>query len=174
MSDFEYNKLIEEEAEIRKAKAQKILTWNSIGAGLIGIIPGVGLAVQKLVIQKNATKKICQIFGLDINIVLKEDSLTNKKLDKNIDIDKDIIIKEVNYNKKEIAVQSGKSIIPILSSPGNVTGTYTLISTNIVAECQKIIDKLYKYFKDNMKELSNSFQKAVEHLDERSKKDYNE
>ena len=80
MSDYEYNRLIEEEADIRKAKAQKILTWNSIGAGLIGIIPGVGLAVQKLVIQKNATKKICQIFGLDINIVLKEKSQNPKNL----------------------------------------------------------------------------------------------
>ena len=174
MSDYEYNRLIEEEADIRKAKAQKILTWNSIGAGLIGIIPGVGLAVQKLVIQKNATKKICQIFGLDINIVLKEESLTNKKIDKKIDIDKDIIIKEVNDNKKEIAVQSGKSIIPILGSAENIPGTYAPISTDINAACQKLIDKLYKYFKDNMKELSNSFQKAVEYLDERRKKDYNE
>ena len=139
---------------------------------------------------------------MDVNIILKEESLQNKKMDKNIDIDKDIKIKEVNDNKKEIAVQSGKNILPILSSAGNIVGTYAPISAEIATaalrgvsmtfffvgigvgvttgycfthyQCQKIIDKLYNYYKKNMKVLSNSLKQAVEYLEKRSEEEETE
>ena len=58
MSENEFKRYIKEEANIRKKKAEKILLYHSIGAGIIGIIPGVDIAVQKFVIQKNATKML--------------------------------------------------------------------------------------------------------------------
>ena len=57
METEEYKKLMKDEIDNRKKKAKKILIYNSIGSGLIGVIPGVDLAVQKYAIQKGATKK---------------------------------------------------------------------------------------------------------------------
>ena len=54
-----------------RIKAENIIKYHSIGAGAVGVLPGVDLAVQKLVIQKSATKKIGQIFGVDINLIPK-------------------------------------------------------------------------------------------------------
>ena len=71
LSEDEFNRMVLEEADIRKRKAKKILIYHSVGAGAVGAIPGVDLTVQKLVIQKSATKKIGQIFGVDINIIPK-------------------------------------------------------------------------------------------------------
>jgi GTP-binding protein EngB required for normal cell division len=100
LNKSELQKLIEEEAEIRKAKAKKVLIWNSIGAGLIGAIPGVDLAVQKLVIQKQAKKKICQIFGLDIDIILKEELFNNQNIN-NTSIERDSIDNDIREDKKK-------------------------------------------------------------------------
>ena len=54
MSKDEFQRFVNEEADIRKEKAKKIMLYHSIGAGAIGVIPGIDLAIQKFVIQKNA------------------------------------------------------------------------------------------------------------------------
>ena len=132
MTNNDYKRLIEEEANVRKAKAEKILIYNSIGAGLVGAIPGVDLAVQKLVIQKQATKKIGQIFGLDINLIKKEEKLKNKVNDKDNNFE---IIKNNNNN--------GKSKFGIVSNIGpyvnSSSSAATLISTgNYLAETAQL------------------------------------
>ena len=78
LNEEEFIDMVKKEAEIRKIKAKKILIYHSIGAGAVGAIPGVDLAVQKLVIQKSATKKIGQIFGVDINLIPKYESKDNQ------------------------------------------------------------------------------------------------
>ena len=40
-------------------------------------------------------------------------------------------------------------------------------------ECQKLIDKLYDYFKSNIKELSNTLKQAVVYLEYRAELNYN-
>ena len=57
MSKDEFQRFVNEEADIRKEKAEKIMLYHSIGPGAIGVIPGLDLAIQKCVIQKNAIKK---------------------------------------------------------------------------------------------------------------------
>ena len=216
MNSEEYKKLIEEEADIRKKKAEKILILNSIGAGLVGAIPGVDLAVQKLVIQKQATKKIGQIFGLDINLIKKEEKWKNKNIynDSNFEInenndnnknDESNSNNDSNNNKKEIICKIAGFVSSITSnflSAGKYIGQFTQISTEITTtalrgvsisfffvgmvigittgyyftydHCKKLIEQLYNYFKNNIKELSKSVIQAQKYLELRSKMNYNE
>ena len=99
----EYKKLIEDEADIRKKKAEKILYLNSIGAGLLG-----GIAVGDSVIRKFALNKIGKIFGLNIDSILKDESFKDK--DKNKDIEDDVIIHKENKNMIEKVLDYGENI----------------------------------------------------------------
>ena len=200
MSDSRFKELINEEADIRKKKAEKILFYHSIGAGVIGVIPGLDLAIQKFVIQKNATKKIGQVFGLDINLIEKENSLDLSKAnnDNNFTIEN-----KSKTNKTEIFSRAGQFSISgaqigvNLARIPNEAGKMASISGEIIGaslravsiafffigsgigigtgyyftykHCKELIDKLYKYFKDNAETLSTSFQQAVQYLELQAK-----
>ena len=167
---------MEDEADIRKRKAKKILLYHSIGAGAIGAIPGVDLAVQKCVIQKNATKKIGQIFGLDINLISKEKdafNIKNANNQNNFEIMKgEKYAKAGQYSSSGIAIGSilGDSV-NIISTFGQITGEITLAALRAVSisfvfigatigvgtgyyftkrHCEELIDKLYNYFLENV------------------------
>ena len=201
MTKMEFQKLIDEEADIRKKKAEKILLYHSIGAGAIGLIPGVDLAVQKFVIQKKASKKIGQIFGLDINLIAKEKDSFNKEKannDKNfaIENDKEKDPSEKYYKGGQYAaegVRLGTGIgagvgdsINIASQVAQLSGQIGLAALRGISitfifigsavgigtgyyftrkHCIELIEKLYKYFKENIETLSNSLIQAVEYLE---------
>ena len=110
-NENEFQNFINEEANQRKEKAQKILLYHSIGAGAIGVIPGLDLAAQKFVIQKDAIKKIGQVFGLDINLIEKEKSLNIEN--PNSDDNFTIITPESNsriYNNNSNSSDNNESI----------------------------------------------------------------
>ena len=52
LSKEEYKVKIEEEANLRKKKAEKVVLSHSIGSGIIGVIPFVDIAIQHFVIKK--------------------------------------------------------------------------------------------------------------------------
>jgi hypothetical protein len=61
-----------------------MLFWNKVWGGVVGILPGVDWVLQKFVVKKNATKKLDQLFGIDVRFV--EDNIKkeiNKKKGKN-------------------------------------------------------------------------------------------
>ena len=139
LNEDEFNKMVLEEADIRKRKAKKILLYHSIGAGAVGAIPGVDLAVQKLVIQKSATKKIGQIFGVDIDLIPKYNSSDTQ--DPNNENNFEIQKNNNNNNNKdysktsEISINAGKysfsavslgtsaaTLSQFLSQAGQITG----------------------------------------------------
>ena len=129
----EFDKMVLEEAEIRKKKAEKILLYHSIGAGAIGAIPGVDLAVQKLVIQKSATKKIGQIFGVDINLIPKCKSSKTKDPNNK----KNFEIQDNNNKTAEIAVNVGKyssSAVSLGTSAASMTTSTVAKTGQIVGE----------------------------------------
>ena len=54
---------------------------NKIWGGVVGIIPGVDLLVQKFIIKKNAVKKVGKIFGIDVKFVEEDQKTINKEKD---------------------------------------------------------------------------------------------
>jgi len=198
LSNNEFNRMVEIEAEIRKMKAEKILIYHSIGAGAVGIIPGVDLALQKYVIQKSAAKKIGQIFGVNINLIPKKSSKTQDPNN-----DENFEIEDNNNNTAEIAVNASK-----YSSSGLGLGTSAAsMSTTVVSKvgqfagevgmtalrgvsisfifigsaigigagyffmqkhCKNLINKLYEYFISNIRSLSNSLEQAIQYMEYRA------
>jgi len=197
MSEYEFNKFVKEEADIRKRKAKKILLYHSIGSGAIGVVPGVDLAVQKCVIQKNATKKIGQIFGLDINLISKEEdsfNIKNANNENNFEIIKgEKYAKTGQYSSSGIAIGTASILgdsVNIISRFGLITGEITLTALRAVSisfifigsaigigtgyyftkrHCEELIDKLYKYFLEHIGTLSDSLLQAVQYLESRAK-----
>ena len=49
---------IEKKALELKEKAKNVLIWNKIGGGLIGLLPGIDLVIQKFYFKKQIAKKI--------------------------------------------------------------------------------------------------------------------
>ena len=247
MSKDEFQRFVNEEADIRKEKAEKIMLHHSIDAGAIGVIPGLDLAVQKFVIQKYAMKKIGQIFGLDIDLIEEENSLAHKNADNdnnftiitpetNFPNSKDKKLSNIvcsnnknnnnkndnnenssyddndnkgeglNFNKNEAFSKAGQysssgigfgfaSFITeeagYISKAGQISGE---IATNALKgismsnlfigsgigigtgfyftkkHCEELIEKLYNYFKENIRKLSNCLDhQAVQYLILRAK-----
>ena len=134
MSNYEFKKLIKQEADIRKKKAEKIILYHSIGAGAIGAIPGVDLAIQKCVIQKNATKKIGQIFGLDINLISKEKdsfNLKNANNDNNFEIIENNNSSEKNKNIQQISSKIATGVTSFIGNGLNYISNFAQISGEI-------------------------------------------
>ena len=48
---------IEKKALELKEKAKNVLTWNKIGGGLIGLLPGIDWVIQKFYFKKQIAKK---------------------------------------------------------------------------------------------------------------------
>ena len=195
LNDYEFDKMVKEEADIRKIKAEKILIYHSIGAGAVGIIPGVDLAVQKLVIQKSAAKKIGQIFGVDINLIPKNKSSDTQDLniEKNFEILKKNITGEIALNVGKYsssAVSLGTSAANISASvtskAGQITGEVGLAALRGVSisfmfigsaigigagyffmqkHCKNLINMLYEYFINNIRSLSNSLEQAIQYME---------
>ena len=197
MSEYEFKKFVKEEADIRKRKAKKILLYHSIGSGAIGVVPGVDLAVQKCVIQKNATKKIGQIFGLDINLISKEEdsfNIKNANNENNFEIiNGEKYAKTGQYSSSGIAIGTASILgdsVNIISRFGLITGEIALTALRAVSisfifigsaiaigtgyyftkrHCEELIDKLYKYFLEHIGTLSDSLLQAVQYLESRAK-----
>jgi len=104
LSEYEFNLMVKKEADIRKTKAEKILYYHSIGAGAIGVIPGVDLSVQKFVIQKSAAKKIGQIFGVDINLIPKYNPSDTPSPNNENNFE----FQNINNKTREVAINAGK------------------------------------------------------------------
>ena len=52
---------------------------NKVWGGVVGIIPGLDWVLQKFVVKKNATKKLGQLFGIDVRFVEDNKKQINKK-----------------------------------------------------------------------------------------------
>ena len=189
ITEMEFRQLIDEEADIRKKKAEKILLYHSIGAGAIGLIPGVDLAVQKFVIQKNASKKIGQIFGLDINLIAKEKDSFNKEKannDKNfaIENDKEKDSSEKYYKGGQYAAEGmgvgtgiGAGIgnaINVVSQAAQISGQIGLAALRGISITFIFIGSVvgigtgyfftYKHCKELIEKLYNYFKENIETL----------
>ena len=70
---------VEETALQLRAQAKSILLPNKILGAVVGIFPFADWALQKFVINKNAVKKVGEIFGIDAKFI-DEDNEKEKKL----------------------------------------------------------------------------------------------
>ena len=131
---------IEKKALELKEKAKNVLTWNKIGGGLLGLLPGIDWLVQKYYFKKQITKKVGSIFGINVKFIeenqkiknnenigdekkepifndtddLAEETLEDETLDLELEIDGDKIIDDnstnIKYKTIKIAGQSGNYI----------------------------------------------------------------
>ena len=122
LSEYEFNLMIKKEADIRKTKAEKILYYHSIGAGAIGVIPGVDLAVQKFVIQKSAAKKIGQIFGVDINLIPKYNPSDTPSPNNENNFE----FQNINNKTREVAINAGKYSTSAVSLGTSIASASTM------------------------------------------------
>ena len=72
------DKIIKENAEKLKLRGKEMLFSNKVWGGVVGIIPGVDWLLQKFVVKKNATKKLGQLFGIDVRFVEDDNKKENK------------------------------------------------------------------------------------------------
>ena len=73
---------VEETALKLRAQAESILLPNKIWGAVVGIIPAADWALQKFVINKNAVKKVGQIFGIDAKFIDEDNEKEKKFLEK--------------------------------------------------------------------------------------------
>jgi len=71
--------IIKENADKLRARGKELLLANKVWGGVVGIIPGLDWVLQKFVVKKNATKKLGQLFGIDVRFVEDNKKQTNKK-----------------------------------------------------------------------------------------------
>jgi len=128
LSEEEFNCMVKEEADIRKIKAENVLKYHSIGAGAVGLLPGVDLALQKFVIKKSATKKIGQIFGVDINLIPKKSlKAPDPNNEENFGIEDDN-----NNTTTEIAINAGKYSSSVVSFGTSAVSMSTAMTSKVV------------------------------------------
>jgi GTP-binding protein EngB required for normal cell division len=70
---------IKELAEKLKEQAKRVVLFNKIGGGIVGIIPGLDWILQRFVIKENAAKKIGMVYGIDVNYFKGEEKKIIKK-----------------------------------------------------------------------------------------------
>ena len=86
-----------------KEKAKNEVYYNKIYGGISGIIPGLDYVLQDKVINKDSEKKICSIYGMDINNIKHEE---NPKINEN---ELDLEIDDNNLNKEIYCCKIGNS-----------------------------------------------------------------
>ena len=70
--------IIKENSDKLRARGKELLLRNKVWGGIVGIIPGLDWVLQKFVVKKNATKKLGQLFGIDVRFV-ENNKTTDKK-----------------------------------------------------------------------------------------------
>ena len=109
-------KRIKEQALKLKEQAKKVVLWNKIGGGIVGIIPGLDWVLQRYVIKENAVKKIGMIFGVNFDSLIKEEKKQKIKEEKekqkyevnlsNIDIEYDENALDLEIDKSNLVNDS--------------------------------------------------------------------
>ena len=107
---------IKEQALKLKEQAKKVVLWNKIGGGIVGIIPGLDWVLQRFVIKENAVKKIGMIFGVNFDSLIKEEKKQKIKEEKekqkyevnlsNIDIEYDENALDLEIDKSNLVNDS--------------------------------------------------------------------
>ena len=146
---------VEETALKLRAQAKSILLPNKIWGAAVGIIPFADWALQKFVINKNAFKKVGEIFGIDVKII-DEDNEKENSSNSHI-IGNKLIEQETEYKigkTVECITQTGEyvSIIPTASYGISATAKsiqfsaqaaqYTAKATQFSAQAAKITNEI--------------------------------
>ena len=152
------NEEIERKALYLRKEAKNSILPNKIWSAAVGAIPFANLALQKLVIEKNAIKKISEIFGIDAKFI--EDYEKEKA------------------QNKELYSGENKGVMDRLTRAGQVIGDvavaglsgfvaslgvgYFGYSTHIF--CEITLDKFVEYYKMNSHKIKNSCKEAADYF----------
>ena len=116
---------------------------NKFWSAAVGMIPFANLAIQKLVIEKNAIRKISEIFGIDAKFIE--------------DYEKE---KSPVYRVGEVI---GNVVVAGLSGLVSSLGIgYFGYSTHKF--CEITLDKFVEYYKMNSHQIKNSYIEAAEYF----------
>ena len=171
---------IQKQAEKLRAQAEDVLFSHKIWGGLVGIIPGLDLFIQKFLIKKDAAKKVAQIYGIDIKYIgnVKQNNYTDNhkpeyisdSVDKeqlNLKVKSEEIMDTKTTNIQTIAScgaqylgYMGKgALLPVASIFGATAGAYFTHQY-----CEELIDKFENYYKNNAEKIANSYKQAIQYL----------
>ena len=100
---------IKELAEKLKEQAKRVVLFNKIGGGIVGIIPGLDWILQRFVIKENAAKKIGMVYGIDVNYFKGEEKKVKKQKEeeKNKEQNKELpgIEKDIYYDENALDLE---------------------------------------------------------------------
>ena len=161
-----------------------MLLSNKVWGGIVGILPGINLALKKYVINKNAAKKLGEIYGIDLKFIdEKENNIINNipkpvyiianknKENLNMEIKRSKSIKE--STSKSLESNSNEKSPTKNVGDGNDSSTLKVILGSVVGAlrnyittlyCEDLINKFEEYYIKNAQILENSYKKAAEYL----------
>ena len=179
---------VKKQAEKLRAQAEDMLLSNKVWGGIVGILPGIDWALQKFVINKNAAKKLGEIYGIDVkytdekgnninlNIPKLEYITANKYLDDTENLNKEItkidIAKESAPKKagnilKSLPILVGASALMMLGIGLAAAGALVGVGLGgylTTKYCEDLINKFEDYYIKNAQIIENSYKKGVEYL----------
>ena len=171
---------IQKQAEKLRAQAEDVLFSHKIWGGLVGIIPGLDLFIQKFLIKKDAAKKVAQIYGIDIKYIgnVKQnnntdnhkpeyisDSVDKEQLKLKVKAEEIMNTKTTNlqiaasYGAQYLCIFGRGAMLPVASIFGASAGAYLTHQY-----CEELIDKFESYYKSNALKIANSYKQAIQYL----------
>ena len=182
-------KTIERKASQLREQAKDVLLANKVWGGIVGILPGVDMILQKFVIKKNAMKKVGKIFGIDIKFVEENRKNINKEKDKKnneinneikdeikIEEKDEIKIEEKDEKKDEIIIEEKDEIK--IKEKDEKKNEIIIEEKDEIKDIQngilkdEIKDKQKDILKDEIKDIEIDIQKEVKKDEIKDKKKY--
>ena len=100
--------IIKENSDKLRARGKELLLANKAWGGKVGIIPGLDWVLQKFAVKKNATKKLGQLFGIDVRFVEDNKTTVKKKNKEKKRKKKKTRKKKKKRRKKKIRIKKKK------------------------------------------------------------------
>ena len=172
------NEEIEKKALYLRMEANNLILPNKIWSAATGVIPFANLALQELVIEKNAIKKISEIFGIDTKLIedYEKEKAQNKELHSGeykgvmdgLTLEGEVIgnIAVVGLSGLIGGLGTGyfcySAFAGLLGLAASLGAGIFGYSTHIF--CEKTLDKFVEYYKMNSNKIKNSYKEAADYF----------
>ena len=168
---------LNERIEKLKLRANDVMLSNKIGGAFLGMVPIPFL--RNLFIHKSAAEKVGQIFGINLKFRKEEKMKNNQNLYfdmKSIDEEqlkqpdaKELVIEaEKKSPKVHIQGEIARTAISCIPIVGQIMGAvYGGIFTDVY--CKDLIEKCAQYYKENIKNIGNSYEQAIKYFEDGAK-----
>ena len=172
------NEEIERKALYLRKEAKYLILPNKIWSAATGVIPFANLALQKLFIEKNAIKKISEIFGIDTKLIedYEKEKAQNKELHSGeykgvmdgLTPEGEFIGNIAVFGLSGLIGGLGTGYLCYSAFVG-LLGLAAGLGAGIFGYsthkfCEKTLDKFVEYYKMNSNKIKNSYKEAADYF----------